>query len=264
MLLEMESFPSLLKLCNCRIPPDRQKSAVSRRTTRKAGSLVAARSGRGSEPPVARGSGIEPLGPGPVRGDRVAWTPMRICKGSVKGDRGSIVPMSSALSDEDRALLDRALRAARDTRSLVVESGARHEAARVFASVFGEGPAVVVADDRTFEAAGPDVIEGFRREGIACEDPFLFGPDVYAEIVVRRAIAGGARTDPGRPGGRGVGDDQRPDEAGGAPPGPALHGGRHGGLDGRLHRLRGVDHPPGVQADVRLPRPPGRRWPTST
>ena len=89
--------------------------------------------------------------------------------------------MSSALRVEEETLLDRALHAARDTRFLAVDRGARHDAAGVFASAFGDGPAVIVADDRTFEAAGTDVRESFRRAGIACEATFLFGPDVSAE-----------------------------------------------------------------------------------
>jgi glycerol-1-phosphate dehydrogenase [NAD(P)+] len=51
----------------------------------------------------------------------------------------------------------------------------------VFASAFGATPARIVADDRTFAAAGADVCEIFRRAGAACDEPFLFGPDVYAE-----------------------------------------------------------------------------------
>lgn len=89
--------------------------------------------------------------------------------------------MSSILSQEERLLLDRALRAARDTRFLSVEAGARHDAARVFASAFGGAPAVIVADESTDAAAGRDVAESFRRADIACEPTFRFGPDVYAE-----------------------------------------------------------------------------------
>jgi glycerol-1-phosphate dehydrogenase [NAD(P)+] len=73
------------------------------------------------------------------------------------------------------------LRAARDTRFLEVARGARHDAARVFAAAFGEASARIVADDRTFAAAGVDVLESFRRAGVACDEPFLFGPEVHAE-----------------------------------------------------------------------------------
>jgi len=73
------------------------------------------------------------------------------------------------------------LKAARDTRFLGVEPGARHDAARVFASAFGDGHSVIVADDRTEAAAGRDVRNGFRRAGLVCEETYLFGPDVAAE-----------------------------------------------------------------------------------
>ena len=53
--------------------------------------------------------------------------------------------MTPGLLPEEQALLDRALRAARDTRHLAVEAGARHDTARVFASAFGDGPAAIVA-----------------------------------------------------------------------------------------------------------------------
>jgi glycerol-1-phosphate dehydrogenase [NAD(P)+] len=94
--------------------------------------------------------------------------------------REAIGRMGSALSAEEETLLDRALHAARDTRWLAVARDARHDTARVFASAFGDGPAVIVADDRTFAAAGTDVRESFRRAGVACEETFLFGPDVSA------------------------------------------------------------------------------------
>jgi glycerol-1-phosphate dehydrogenase [NAD(P)+] len=89
--------------------------------------------------------------------------------------------MRSALSAGEETLLGRALSTARDTRFLVVEGEARHDAARVFASAFGDQPAVIVADERTFAAAGRDVQESFRRADRACQAPFLFGRDVSAE-----------------------------------------------------------------------------------
>jgi glycerol-1-phosphate dehydrogenase [NAD(P)+] len=98
-------------------------------------------------------------------------------------EKGAIGRMSLSLSAEEEALLERSLRAARDTRILVVEGGARHDAARVFAASFGDQPAVIVADDNTLAAAGRDVRESFRRAGATCEEPFLFGPDVYAEYA---------------------------------------------------------------------------------
>jgi len=107
--------------------------------------------------------------------------------------------LSSVLSPEEVRLLDRALRAARDTRFLSVDPRARHEAARVFASAFGSGPAVIVADRHTFEAAGTDVQESFRRAGLASETPFLFGADVSAEhafVETLQAALGSTRATP--------------------------------------------------------------------
>lgn len=83
---------------------------------------------------------------------------------------------------QDGHLLERALRAARDTKFLSVAGGARHHAAEAFASQFGDAPAVVVADGATFDAAGRDVLEGFRRAGREVAEPVLLPPDVYAGI----------------------------------------------------------------------------------
>jgi glycerol-1-phosphate dehydrogenase [NAD(P)+] len=88
--------------------------------------------------------------------------------------------MSQVISEAEKQLLERALQAARDTRFLAVGDGARHGAAEVFASVFGPQRAVIVADPQTFAAAGRDVHDSFRRANHACDDPFVFGPDVYA------------------------------------------------------------------------------------
>ncbi len=91
--------------------------------------------------------------------------------------------MNSSLSAEENALLERALQAATDTRVLEVDDGLRHETARVFTARFGAQPAVIVADDNTFAAAGRDVRESFRRADAPCAETFLFGPDVYAEYA---------------------------------------------------------------------------------
>jgi len=89
--------------------------------------------------------------------------------------------MGSALSPEEDGLLQRALRAASDTKFLMVEGGARHTTARLFQSAFGESPAVIVADNRTYAAAGAEVRESLCRAGIPCGEPFLFPDEVYAE-----------------------------------------------------------------------------------
>jgi glycerol-1-phosphate dehydrogenase [NAD(P)+] len=70
---------------------------------------------------------------------------------------------------------------ARDTRFLAVGGGVRHDVAGVFTSAFGDQPAVIVADEQTFAAAGGDVLESLRRAMAVHEPPFLFGSDVDAE-----------------------------------------------------------------------------------
>jgi glycerol-1-phosphate dehydrogenase [NAD(P)+] len=86
-----------------------------------------------------------------------------------------------SIPHKEQSLPELALHESRDTRFLMVGGGVRHEAATVFASAFGDLHAVIVADERTFAAAGGDVQESFRRANALYESPFLFGPEVYAE-----------------------------------------------------------------------------------
>jgi len=89
--------------------------------------------------------------------------------------------MSGEETNDDERLIAAALASASHTRQLVVKRGARHQAADIFAAQFGASPAIVVADRNTLKAAGSDVTESFRRAGRSAEQPFVFGPDVYAE-----------------------------------------------------------------------------------
>lgn len=88
--------------------------------------------------------------------------------------------MGLGFEKHDDPLLESALKAARDTRFLDVGGGVRREAAKVFGEVFGEGPAVVVADERTFRVAGADVLAAFKEAGREVAEPILFPQDVYA------------------------------------------------------------------------------------
>src|SRR5262249_24561129 len=90
--------------------------------------------------------------------------------------------------------LERALRAARDTRFLAVGAGARHDAAGAFSSQFGDAAPVIVADPRTFEAAGRDVREAFRRAGRDRVHPVVLGPEVSAGIEAAEAPGGALAT----------------------------------------------------------------------
>ncbi len=83
--------------------------------------------------------------------------------------------------DEDR--VNAALREATDTEQVVIGEGTLDAVADVFERSFGDRPAVVVADENTFEMAGAAVqrsLEGSERELL---DPFVFGgrPTLHAE-----------------------------------------------------------------------------------
>lgn len=81
----------------------------------------------------------------------------------------------------EELLLERALQAARDTKALRIGEGTRHEVADIFRTTFGDMPALIVSDEHTFSAAGADVCQSFQRDSRACEEPFLFASDVWAE-----------------------------------------------------------------------------------
>jgi glycerol-1-phosphate dehydrogenase [NAD(P)+] len=85
------------------------------------------------------------------------------------------------LAGEEESILNGALNTARDTRFIAIASGVRHDAATVFTSAFNDRPAMIVADERTFAAAGRDVFDSFRRASAVHEPLFLFGADVHAE-----------------------------------------------------------------------------------
>jgi len=88
----------------------------------------------------------------------------------------------------DESFIERALAAASHTRLLRVEPGVRHQVATHFCKMFGDARAVVVADGNTWEAAGIDVAAGLRKGGVEQAEPFLFGPDVYAEYKFVEAL----------------------------------------------------------------------------
>lgn len=84
--------------------------------------------------------------------------------------------------EQEREIIERAVRVARDTRLFEAEPGIRHRAAGVFRSLFAGQTAIVIADGNTFPAAGRDVQASLEREGLAGQAPFVFGPHVHADI----------------------------------------------------------------------------------
>jgi glycerol-1-phosphate dehydrogenase [NAD(P)+] len=67
-----------------------------------------------------------------------------------------------------------ALATARDTRTVLCERAALAAVDRVFAEQFGDRAARIVADARTFAAAGEAVVAHLRRAGRAVHEPVLF------------------------------------------------------------------------------------------
>jgi len=90
--------------------------------------------------------------------------------------------MSKIAVENEQQLIERALKAARDTRFLAVESGVRHRAAGIFSTMFGAREAIVIADENTYQAAGRDVEASFLRDKRPLHKPFIFGSHIYANI----------------------------------------------------------------------------------
>ena len=81
-----------------------------------------------------------------------------------------------------RISITEALSAARDTRRLELGRGVLNQTPDVFRQLFGDKPALLVADTNTLAAAGQAVQETFRRAGHTCREPFIFtDPNLYAE-----------------------------------------------------------------------------------
>jgi glycerol-1-phosphate dehydrogenase [NAD(P)+] len=76
-----------------------------------------------------------------------------------------------------------ALREATDTSEVVIADGATDAVGGVFTRAFGSQPAVVVADEHTFAAAGEAVTEALRSADLEPRDPYVFGgqPALHAD-----------------------------------------------------------------------------------
>lgn len=78
--------------------------------------------------------------------------------------------------------INKALKAASDTRALYIGSGILIKTSDLFKEQFPGKKAVIVADSITFEIAGKDVYSILKSAGIEQEEPFIFtDPDLYAE-----------------------------------------------------------------------------------
>src|SRR3712207_3739955 len=84
----------------------------------------------------------------------------------------------------DDQRISAALRAASDTRRVVIGAGTMAAVDATFAACFGQEAAVVVADENTFAVAGKTVLERLRAGGYAVEEPIIFPgePTLYADF----------------------------------------------------------------------------------
>lgn len=82
----------------------------------------------------------------------------------------------------DQNKIKLALQKTRDTKSLYIGPDAAGHVPEMFRSLFPDKQALVVADDNTWKAAGEQVDDVLRREGLCRESAFVFhDPDLYAE-----------------------------------------------------------------------------------
>lgn len=96
---------------------------------------------------------------------------------------------------EDEQLMHSALRRARDTRKLIVATGARRQVPEVFKELFGDADSIIIADENTYAAAGRDVYDAMRAAGRSCREPLVMeAKGLYAEYVyvtrIQNALAG--------------------------------------------------------------------------
>jgi glycerol-1-phosphate dehydrogenase [NAD(P)+] len=81
-----------------------------------------------------------------------------------------------------RALVERALAAAAETRHLTLAPGAIASVAPAFQATFGDRPAVVVADLTTWEVAGQRVERELRAAGLVVYPPILLPEPLHAHF----------------------------------------------------------------------------------
>lgn len=84
----------------------------------------------------------------------------------------------------DMERIDAALRAASDTRRVVIGTNTLHQVDHVFAQCFGDQAAVLVADEHTFAVAAQTVHERFQAASRRVEAPIIFPgtPALYADF----------------------------------------------------------------------------------
>jgi glycerol-1-phosphate dehydrogenase [NAD(P)+] len=79
-------------------------------------------------------------------------------------------------------ILEDVLKAARDTKALIIGDGVLSRVPELFRAQFPDKRAIVIADNNTWRVAGKDVAELLRSAGIPQDDAFVYAdPELYAE-----------------------------------------------------------------------------------
>lgn len=84
----------------------------------------------------------------------------------------------------DRQMIEGAIAQANDTRHVVWGRHALDDVADLFAQVFGQNQAIIVADETTFAVAGRKVVDRLRAAGQSVAEPFIFPatPTLHADL----------------------------------------------------------------------------------
>ncbi len=97
--------------------------------------------------------------------------------------------------------VETALRGATDTENVTIGAGALAAVDEVFARSFGEAAAILVADEKTFAAAGEEVRRRFEEAGRELAEPHIFPgkPTLYAEYGAVETLVEALRDREGTP-----------------------------------------------------------------
>lgn len=97
------------------------------------------------------------------------------------------------MSDER---INAALRDATDTRDVTIGPGMLASAGDLFEQSFGDQPAVIVADENTFEVAGEEVRRSLEKAGRELIEPYIFPgqPTLYAKYTNIEKLVESLRT----------------------------------------------------------------------
>jgi len=91
--------------------------------------------------------------------------------------------------------IEKALKAASETKALRIGKGILNQVPQLFKEQFPGKSAIVVADRTTYEIAGKEVYEGLKASGIKVKEPFLFmNPELHAEYSYVELLTAALKT----------------------------------------------------------------------